>query len=109
MGLVFQTTDDPESIDLKDEHGSVGHLFYSDGLPDPEDRMDEPMEPGWCGEVSGFELGNAKGIGRHSDFKQAVAAAQARYEELVEYRRKCARIDRQRPRTVSVPSGGQPR
>jgi hypothetical protein len=43
------------------------------------------------------------------DIKVTIAVAQQLNEERAEHERKMRRIDGNRPRTVSIPSGGQPK
>ncbi|MGP4114641.1 hypothetical protein ACTWP5_27495 [Streptomyces sp. 4N509B] len=94
-------TDDPERFEVRDETGRIGALYYA--RPDEED----PAE-GWVVELGGFELGGSKQTDYHPSVAEAVDAARLLYDELLDYRRRMARVQGW-VRVVSIPMGGQPR
>ncbi|MEU5957549.1 hypothetical protein [Streptomyces sp. NPDC047525] len=81
----------------------VGDLSWlSRDEEDPEDFVE-----GWSAELWGSSLWS-KRTATDPDITGVIAAARELDEERQEHEAKMARIDRTRPRTVSIPSGGQP-
>jgi hypothetical protein len=91
-------------LDLYADGKKVGHLSWME--PDADDHDD--FEPGWCAELWGSSLWQ-RHSGFHPDIKDAVALARELNTERDKHEAEMKRIDSNRPRTVSIPSGGQPR
>lgn len=101
--LEVRKTDSPQSFELYAEGVRVGHLTWADR--DDDDPAD--FRPGWFAELHGSSM-----WGRTTDFdpdiKVIIETARSLNDEREEHERSMRRIDRNRPRTVSIPSGGQP-
>jgi hypothetical protein len=88
-----------------DHTGRIGDMFHLG--PDPED---EPgAEYGWVVELWGFRFGRVRSTAPTPTAAEAIDVARDLYDELLEERRYQARVDRNQPRTVTIPTGGQPR
>jgi hypothetical protein len=101
--LELRQVDGSESYDLYAEGKRVGVLAWAGrDDDDPED-----FQPGWFAELYGSNMWQ-RSTDYDPDIKVTIAVAQQLNEERAEHERKMNRIDRARPRTVSIPSGGQP-
>jgi hypothetical protein len=96
--------DDSGSFDLYAEGKRVGSLQFVDR----DDEDSEDFQPGWVAELYGSNMWQ-RATDYDPDIKVTIAVAQQLNEERAEHERKMNRIDRARPRTVSIPSGGQPK
>jgi hypothetical protein len=96
--------DGSESYDLYAEGKRVGSLHYVDR----DDEDPEDFQPGWVAELYGSNMWQ-RATDYEPDIKVTIAVAQQLNEERAEHERKMRRIDGNRPRTVSIPSGGQPK
>jgi hypothetical protein len=97
MTMMFRTTDDSQHVEVYDETGRIGALYFVE--PDEEDAAE-----GWAVELYGFELGGSRTTALFSTGAEAVDAARPLYDALLEHRRRMARIWGR----VSVVSGGLP-
>lgn len=106
MGMELKTTDDPLLVEIHDESGLIGSLFYvSRDEDDPADT-----DEGWTAELRGFAYGVSHSTDYYPTAVEAFAAARPLYDELLEVRRTAERFHRNQPvRTISIPMGGQPR
>ncbi|MGW7636072.1 hypothetical protein [Streptomyces decoyicus] len=110
MGMLLKPLDDTQ-VDIHDETGRIGEIFYVGPCDDTCD----------CGECGDFKAGwrvtlgpfiatvGPRTIGPYATLPEAVEKAGALYEALLVDRRYQRGVDRARPRTVSIPRGGQPR
>ncbi|WP_424892211.1 hypothetical protein [Streptomyces sp. XH2] len=106
MGMQLKTTDDPLLVEIHDDSGRVGSLFYVSRDEDDPDDTDE----GWTAELRGFAYGVSRSTDYYPTATEAFAAAWPLYDELLEVRRTAERFHRNQPvRTISTPMGGQPR
>jgi hypothetical protein len=96
--------DSDESFDLYADGHRVGSLHYADR----DDEDPEDFQPGWVAELYGSNLWQ-RSTDYGPDIQAIIADARQLNEEREEHERKMKRIDRNRPRTVSIPSGGQPK
>jgi hypothetical protein len=101
MAMEFHATDDPRNVEVRDERGKIGALFYADA--DEED----PTE-GWMMELHGFRFGSSRSTRYFPTGAEAVDAARPLYDELREHRQYVARVQA-RLRFISLPMGGQPK
>lgn len=102
--LELRSTDSTTFFDLWADGKKVGHLGWL--ARDDEDPAD--YKEGWSAELWGSSLWQ-KQTENHSDIKDAIAAARLLNDERAEHERNQRQIDRNRPRTVTIPSGGQPK
>ncbi|MFF0285026.1 hypothetical protein [Streptomyces sp. NPDC005262] len=101
--LELRQGDGAKSFDLYAGGDRVGSLYYVGwDDDDPED-----FQAGWVAELHGSNMWQQI-TDYDPDIKVTIAIAQEINEEREEHEAKMRRIDRQRPRTVSIPSGGQP-
>ncbi|MFE7238224.1 hypothetical protein [Streptomyces sp. NPDC057580] len=105
--LELRQTDDSESFDLYADGKRVGTLWWH-GEHETDEEVPEDFQPGWELEMWGSNLWG-KSSEPDPDIQKVVALARDLNEERAEHERKMNRIDRNRPRTVSIPSGGQPK
>ncbi|MFC0598229.1 hypothetical protein [Streptomyces palmae] len=106
MAIELKTTDDPLNVEIHDETGHIGNLFFVGR--DEEDPADE--EEGWTAELWGFPYAGVRSTAYRPSAPEAFAAAGPLYEELLEARRTAERFHRNQPvRPISTPMGGQPR
>ncbi|MGN7135793.1 hypothetical protein [Streptomyces pseudogriseolus] len=102
--LELRFAKDTGSYDLYADGEHVGYIHWlarTEG--DPEDYTE-----GWCGELWGSSTWY-RCTENHPDIKVIVATLQDLNRERDEHEAEMKRIERNRPRTVSIPSGGQPR
>ncbi|KUJ43321.1 hypothetical protein ACZ90_67455 [Streptomyces albus subsp. albus] len=105
MGMELKTTKDPLLVEIHDETGSIGSLFY---VGRDEDDLDDTDE-GWTAELHGFAYSVSRSTAYWPTAAEAFAAARPLYDELLEVRRTAERFHRNQPlRTISTPMGGQP-
>ncbi|MGX8903912.1 hypothetical protein ACR820_01295 [Streptomyces netropsis] len=104
--MELNTTDDPLLMEIRDETGPIGSLFYvSRDVDDPADT-----DEGWTAELRGFAYGVSRSTDYHPTAAEAFSAAWKLYDELVEVRWTAERFHRSQPvRTINTPMGGQPR
>lgn len=110
MGMLLKPLNDTE-VYVHDETGSIGDITYLGECDDACDCGDcDNTEAGWHVTLGPFiaTIG-PRTIGPYATLPEAIAEAGELYEELLTDRRYRRRIDRNRPRTVSIPRGGQPR
>lgn len=104
MSTLELRQDGHESFDLYAEGKRVGFLHYTER----DDEDPEDFQPGWVAELHGSNMWS-RFTDHDPDIKVTIAVAQEINEDRAEHERKMNRIDRARPRTVSIPSGGQPK
>jgi hypothetical protein len=102
--LELRQAEGPESFDLYAEGKRVGYLFYVDR----DDGNPEAFEPGWVAELYGSNMWE-RSTDFDQDIKVTIAVAQQLNKEREAHEAEMRRVDRNRPRTVSIPSGGQPK
>ncbi|WP_030237955.1 hypothetical protein [Streptomyces sp. NRRL S-350] len=106
MALEIKSTDDPRSMELHDETGRVGLLFYVG--PDEGDPDDSAV--GWVARVHGFAYSGSQETKFCNSAPEAFAEALPLYDQVLEQRRTAERFHKNQPvHMISTPMGGQPR
>lgn len=107
MSMELRPVDDI-NINVHDETGRIGYIHHI--AADHLEEDDNADLVGWHVCLGPFiaTLGSRE-VGPYSTLAEAIEGARGLYEELLIDRRYVRRVDRNRPRTVSIPRGGQPK